>query len=152
MVINPNNPTGAVYPDDLLRELVEIARQHQLIVFADEIYDKTLYDGVTHTAIASLAEDVLFVSFNGLSTPPANTQTSIKQAPQCLDTANAAIDNTACVLFNSRGMPIDDTAQPVSDDAVYLTDASSVQGVIVSGTGMIRSFKSPANTARWSMQ
>ncbi len=67
VVINPNNPTGAVYPDDLLRELVEIARQHQLIVFADEIYDKTLYDGVTHTAIASLAEDVLFVSFNGLS-------------------------------------------------------------------------------------
>ena len=67
VVINPNNPTGAVYPDDLLRELVEIARQHQLIVFADEIYDNTLYDGVTHTAIASLAEDVLFVSFNGLS-------------------------------------------------------------------------------------
>jgi alanine-synthesizing transaminase len=67
VVINPNNPTGAVYPDELLRELVEIARQHQLIVFADEIYDKTLYDGVTHTAIASLAEDVLFVSFNGLS-------------------------------------------------------------------------------------
>lgn len=67
VVINPNNPTGAVYPDELLRELVEIARQHQLIMFADEIYDKTLYDGVTHTAIASLAEDVLFVSFNGLS-------------------------------------------------------------------------------------
>jgi alanine-synthesizing transaminase len=67
VVINPNNPTGAVYPDDLLRELVEIARQHQLIVFADEIYDKMLYDGLSHTSIASLADDVLFVTFNGLS-------------------------------------------------------------------------------------
>ena len=67
VVINPNNPTGALYPDDLLRGIVEIARQHQLIVFADEIYDKTLYDGHTHTSIAALADDVLFVTFNGLS-------------------------------------------------------------------------------------
>ena len=67
VVINPNNPTGALYPDDLLRELVEIARQHQLIVLSDEIYDKTLYDGARHTSIAALADDVLFVTFNGLS-------------------------------------------------------------------------------------
>jgi alanine-synthesizing transaminase len=67
VVINPNNPTGALYPDSVLREIVEIARQHQLIVFADEIYDKTLYDGQTHTSIASLADDVLCLTFNGLS-------------------------------------------------------------------------------------
>jgi alanine-synthesizing transaminase len=67
VVINPNNPTGALYPDDLLRGIVQIAREHQLIVFADEIYDKTLYDGLTHTSIASLADDVLVVTFNGLS-------------------------------------------------------------------------------------
>ena len=67
VVINPNNPTGALYPVELLRELVEIARRHQLIVYADEVYDKTLYDGATHTSIASLADDVLFVTFNGLS-------------------------------------------------------------------------------------
>ena len=67
VVINPNNPTGALYPDALLRDIVEIARAHGLIVFADEIYDKTLYDGGTHTSIASLADDVLFVTFNGLS-------------------------------------------------------------------------------------
>ena len=67
VVINPNNPTGALYPDELLREIVELARQHGLIVFADEIYDKMLYDGDTHTSIASLADDVLFVTFNGLS-------------------------------------------------------------------------------------
>ncbi|HZW86301.1 MAG TPA: pyridoxal phosphate-dependent aminotransferase [Gallionella sp.] len=67
VIINPNNPTGALYSDALLREVVEIARQHQLIIFADEIYDKMLYDGATHTAIASLADDVLFVTLNGLS-------------------------------------------------------------------------------------
>ena len=67
VVINPNNPTGALYPPEVLQEIVEIARQHQLIVFADEIYDKTLYDGQSHTSIASLADDVLFVTFNGLS-------------------------------------------------------------------------------------
>jgi alanine-synthesizing transaminase len=67
VVINPNNPTGALYPTELLEQIVELARQHQLIVFADEIYDKTLYDGHTHTSIASLADDVLFVTFNGLS-------------------------------------------------------------------------------------
>ncbi len=67
VVINPNNPTGALYPDDLLRELVAIARRNQLIVYADEVYDKTLYDGAAHTSIASLADDLLFVTFNGLS-------------------------------------------------------------------------------------
>lgn len=67
VVINPNNPTGALYPEALLKELVEIARQHRLIVFADEIYDKTLFDGNVHTSIASLADDLLFVTFNGLS-------------------------------------------------------------------------------------
>lgn len=67
VIINPNNPTGALYPDDLLKEIVEIARQNDLIVYADEIYDKVLYDGATHTSIASLADDVLFITFNGLS-------------------------------------------------------------------------------------
>jgi len=67
VVINPNNPTGALYPEPVLLELIEIARQHNLVVFADEIYDKTLFDGVRHTSIASLADDVLFVTMNGLS-------------------------------------------------------------------------------------
>ncbi|MEY5097483.1 MAG: hypothetical protein RJA36_202, partial [Pseudomonadota bacterium] len=67
VIINPNNPTGALYPETLLQSLVDLAREHDLIVFADEIYDKVLYDGATHTAIASLADDVLFLTFNGLS-------------------------------------------------------------------------------------
>jgi alanine-synthesizing transaminase len=67
VVINPNNPTGALYPVEILQQIVDVARQHQLIVFADEIYDKTLYDEATHTSIASLADDVLFLTLNGLS-------------------------------------------------------------------------------------
>jgi len=67
VLINPNNPTGAVYNRDFLLEVIEVARQHNLVIFADEIYDKVLYDGATHTTIASLADDVLMVTFNGLS-------------------------------------------------------------------------------------
>ena len=67
VVINPNNPTGALYPDSVLLQIIELARQHQLVIFADEIYDKTLYDGNKHTSIASLADDVLFITYNGLS-------------------------------------------------------------------------------------
>ncbi|MGW7005571.1 pyridoxal phosphate-dependent aminotransferase [Streptomyces sp. NPDC054933] len=67
VVINPNNPTGAVYCDDLLHDLLDIARRHQLVVYSDEIYDKILYDGAVHTCTASLAPDLLCLTFNGLS-------------------------------------------------------------------------------------
>ncbi|WP_417548141.1 pyridoxal phosphate-dependent aminotransferase [Marinobacter segnicrescens] len=67
VLINPNNPTGAVYPPELLEEVIELARQHNLIILSDEIYDKILYDGVEHVSTASLADDVLFFTFNGLS-------------------------------------------------------------------------------------
>ncbi len=67
VVINPNNPTGALYSDALLLEIVAIAREHDLVLFADEVYDKVLYDGVRHTAIASLSQDVLTLTFNSLS-------------------------------------------------------------------------------------
>ncbi|EPG9803234.1 pyridoxal phosphate-dependent aminotransferase [Providencia stuartii] len=67
VIINPNNPTGAVYSKELLLEIVELARQHNLIIFADEIYDKILYDGAVHHSIAALAPDLLTVTFNGLS-------------------------------------------------------------------------------------
>ena len=67
VIINPNNPTGAVYSRALLNEVVEIARQHDLVICADEIYDKILYDDAVHVPMASLADDLLFLSFNGLS-------------------------------------------------------------------------------------
>jgi alanine-synthesizing transaminase len=67
VIINPNNPTGALYPDHILQGMVDIAREHDLILYADEVYDKVLYDGASHTSVASLSEDVLTIVFNGLS-------------------------------------------------------------------------------------
>ncbi len=67
VVINPNNPTGALYSDEILKSIVDIAREHGLVLLADEVYDKVLYDDVKHTAIASLSTDVLTLTFNSLS-------------------------------------------------------------------------------------
>ena len=67
VVINPNNPTGALYSRELLEQIVAMAREHQLVIFADEVYDKVLYDDVVHTPLASLSEDVLTLTFNSLS-------------------------------------------------------------------------------------
>jgi alanine-synthesizing transaminase len=67
VVINPNNPTGALYSDEILKGIIELSYQHGLVIFADEIYDKILYDGASHTSIASLTQDVLCLTFNGLS-------------------------------------------------------------------------------------
>lgn len=67
VVINPNNPTGALYPKEILEQIVDLAREFGLILFADEIYDRLVMDGEVHTALASLAPDLLTLSFNGLS-------------------------------------------------------------------------------------
>lgn len=67
VVINPNNPTGVLYPKEVLESIVELARKYELILFADEIYDRLVMDGKEHTALASLAPDILTLSFNGLS-------------------------------------------------------------------------------------
>ena len=67
VIINPNNPTGAVYPKELLKEIVQIARENELIIFSDEIYDRLVMDGYEHTSIAALAPDVFCVTFSGLS-------------------------------------------------------------------------------------
>ncbi len=67
VVINPNNPTGVLYPDSVLKEIVEVAREHGLVILADEVYDKVLYDDVKHTALGSLSTDVLTLTFNSLS-------------------------------------------------------------------------------------
>ena len=67
VIINPNNPTGSLYPREVLEEIVEVAREHQLVIFSDEIYDRLVMDGKQHTSIASLAPDLFCVTFNGLS-------------------------------------------------------------------------------------
>ncbi len=67
VIITPNNPTGAVYPKEILEEIIKIAQEHDLIVMSDEIYDRVLYDGAVHYPVASLADDILFITFSGLS-------------------------------------------------------------------------------------
>ena len=67
VVINPNNPTGVMYSDELLKQIILIAREYGLVILADEVYDKVLYDGIKHTALASLSTDVLTLTFNSLS-------------------------------------------------------------------------------------
>ena len=67
VIINPNNPTGAVYPKEILEKIVQVAREHELIIFSDEIYDRLVMDGYEHTSIASLAPDLFCVTFSGLS-------------------------------------------------------------------------------------
>ena len=67
VVINPNNPTGALYSDELLLQIIEVAKEHDLIIMADEIYDRILYDDMEHTPMSTLTDDVLVLSYNGLS-------------------------------------------------------------------------------------
>ncbi len=67
VIINPNNPTGALYPVAILEAIIELARKHSLIIFSDEIYDKILYDEAKHVSTASLADDIVFITYNGLS-------------------------------------------------------------------------------------
>jgi Aspartate/tyrosine/aromatic aminotransferase len=67
VIINPNNPTGALYPEGILQKIVDVAREHNLIIFSDEIYDRLVLDGLSHTSIASLAPDLFTITFNGLS-------------------------------------------------------------------------------------
>ena len=67
VIINPNNPTGALYPDEVLLQLIEVAREHNLIIFSDEIYDRLVLDGLQHTSTAKLAPDLTVITMNGLS-------------------------------------------------------------------------------------
>jgi Tfp pilus assembly protein FimT len=102
------------------------------------------------------------LSSGSLSTPPPNTQSVIGQAPACRTSAGAAIANTACIVFNSRGIPINCTsivldqgcspAAPTADDAVYLTDGTAVYGVTVAASGMIQMWRSAPSTVSWIKQ
>jgi len=87
--------------------------------------------------------------YGSLSNPPAGTQTTIGQAPACRDNGGAAIANTACIVFNSRGIPIDSTGTPTANDAIYITDGNSVYAVTVSATGLIRTWRTDVGSANW---
>jgi prepilin-type N-terminal cleavage/methylation domain-containing protein len=94
------------------------------------------------------------VSFNygSLAAPPTGTQGTIGQAPPCLDNSGNAIANTACIVFNSRGTPIDSFGAATTADAVYLTDGTAVYGATVLVSGMIQLWRSSPTSASWAKQ
>jgi type II secretory pathway pseudopilin PulG len=103
-----------------------------------------------------LARGVSF-GYGSLATPPPNTQSTLFQAPACIDSSGNPISSTSCIIFNSRGIPITSAAAltpaaPTPDDAIYVTDGKSVTGVTVSATGLTRIWRTEANNANWKQQ
>jgi hypothetical protein len=113
-----------------------------------QIWDKAAGDWTTEDATLPLSRGVSF-GFGGLATPPPNTQAAIGFAPQCRDKDGAAIGGTSCIVFNSRGIPVDAAGAPVGGGAFYVTDGSLVYGTTVTATPLIRLWRSPAARVAW---
>ena len=121
-----------------------------------QTYDKTAGSWTTETGTTTLSSYVSF-GYGAVATPPSNTQGSIGQADACWNTASPAaqVANTACVVFNSRGIPItgDGTASPTGSYALYVNDGTFVYGVTVAATGFIRTWRTNLTaTPSWSQQ
>jgi prepilin-type N-terminal cleavage/methylation domain-containing protein len=120
-----------------------------------QTWDKTSNDccWVTEGGDTQLSTGVSF-GYDVVTTPPPNTQGVIGQAPECLtDDADDTIAGTACIMFNSRGVAIDNTFAPTSSNALYVTDGSAVYGVTVASTGMLKSWRTlPSATPNWVNQ
>ena len=119
--------------------------------FQIERFDKTVNAWVAEGGAELLSYQVR-MSPGALAAPPPNTQPAIAQAPACLDNAGAAIASTACVVFNSRGIPVDNANLPTALDAIYITDGTAVYGITVGATGLIRTWKSGPSAAIWTKQ
>ena len=99
-----------------------------------------------------LSTNVSF-SLGMVSTPPPSTQAAIAQAPPCTDDAGTSLANTGCIMFNSRGVPVDDSGAPTAANALYLTDGTAVYALTVSATGMLRVWRTPpVSTPVWVLQ
>jgi len=108
----------------------------------------------TEGGATSLSNTVSF-GYGPVATPPSNTQTAIGQAPLCKNNASPPVDvaNTACIVFNSRGIPIDSTGSPYGNDAIYVTDGSAVYGITIAATGFIRTWRTNyTSTPSWTLQ
>ncbi len=122
--------------------------------FQVQVFQKTPSPGswVTEGGVTSLSQNVNF-GFGSVGTPPPNSQPTIGLPSACLNNLGAAIGNTACVVFNSRGIPIDNNTTPTGNDAVYVTDNSAVYSVTVSVTGLITLWRTnPTATPNWGRQ
>lgn len=118
--------------------------------FHVERYQKNPAAWIPEGAVRALSSTVSF-GFAGITTPPPNTQPAIAQAPPCLDVAGVAIAGTACIVFNSRGVPVDATNAPTATGAYYIGDGSVVYGVTVSTGGMVQLWRSNLVGANWSL-
>ena len=119
-----------------------------------ETFDKTTSTWVIDGGNTYLSQRVSF-GYGAVATPPVNTTPAIGQAPPCKNDAVPPVDvaNTACIIFNSRGTPIDSTGAPNSLGALYLTDGTAVYGITLSATGMVRTWRTnPSATPNWSSQ
>ena len=122
--------------------------------FYVQTYDKPTAAWVTEGGATSLSSTVVF-GYGTVTTPPPNTQTTIAQSPPCLDTASppAPIANTSCIIFNSRGIPIESTGSPTGLDAIYVNDGIGVYGITIAATGFIRTWQTNYQTTpSWSLQ
>jgi len=122
--------------------------------FYIQTFDKTAGTWNTEGGATSLSSTVVY-GYGPITSAPPDTQTTIAQALECMNTAPtpAAIANTACIIFNSRGIPVDTTGSPIGTDAVYVTDGSAVYGITVAATGFIRTWQSNyTSTPSWTLQ
>ena len=123
------------------------AKRHHI-----EIYQKTGPPGWVWEGGATSISQGVTIGYGALASPPPSTQSTLAQAPSCLDSLGAVIANTACVVFNSRGIPVDATGAPTVSDAIYLTDGTAVYGTTVIATGTIQLWRSGPTTAAWTKQ
>ena len=125
--------------------------------FYVQTLNKTSGAWVTEGGATSLSSSVIF-GYGPIATPPPDTQTTIDQAPACVTMVGSPpvatpVANSACVIFNSRGIPVDTTGSPTAVDAVYVTDGSSVYGITIAATGFIRTWQSQyTSTPTWTLQ
>jgi len=120
--------------------------------FQVQTWNKTSASWVTEGGLTYLSQNDTF-SFGSTGTPPPNSQGAIGQPTACRTDLNVAIANTACVLFNSRGIPVDSTGAPTSNDVVYVTDSTAVYGIAISATGLVTQWRTTAGaTPSWTRQ
>jgi prepilin-type N-terminal cleavage/methylation domain-containing protein len=113
-----------------------------------QVWDKTAADWITEGVTSRLSPGVSF-GFGALAAPPPNTQAAIGFSPECRDKDGTAIANTSCIVFNSRGIPIDAAGAPLGGGAIYLTDGSLVYGTTITATPLVRLWRSPAERLSW---